>query len=144
MSNNLAPNFVPDDIVSTIKKITKSGLQQAEIASTGCDWDSVVKPLDVIEHELGRSMSVNSHINSVMYTDEFNAEYEKTLPIISKYYSKIASNKGLYKAYKKLSKSSLDSRQSHIIKNAIKDFELSGVALEGNNKERVMKIRYKT
>ena len=143
MSNNLAPNFVPDDIVSTIKKITKSGLQQAEIASTGCDWDSVVKPLDVIEHELGRSMSVNSHINSVMYTDEFNAEYEKTLPIISKYYSKIASNKGLYKAYKKLSKSSLDSRQSHIIKNAIKDFELSGVALEGNNKERVMKIKEK-
>ena len=143
MSNNLAPNFVPDDIVSTIKKITKSGLQQAEIASTGCDWDSVVKPLDIIEHELGRSMSVNSHINSVMYTDEFNAEYEKTLPIISKYYSKIASNKGLYKAYKKLSKSSLDSRQIHIINNAIKDFELSGVALEGNNKERVMKIKEK-
>ncbi|HIL42039.1 MAG TPA: M3 family peptidase [Gammaproteobacteria bacterium] len=141
MPNNITPNFSPKDIVNTIDEITKSGINQVEICVNGDDWDSVVKPLDIVEHELGRCMSVNSHINSVMYTDKFNTEYEKTLPIISKYYSEIASNKSLYKAYKRVSKTNLDSRQRHIIKDAIKGFELSGVALEGDKLKRLKKIK---
>jgi hypothetical protein len=77
MPNNITPNFSPKDIVNTIDEITKSGINQVEICVNGDDWDSVVKPLDIVEHELGRCMSVNSHINSVMYTDKFNTEYEK-------------------------------------------------------------------
>lgn len=141
MSNNLTPNFAPTNIVNTINDLTKLGLQQVELASAGNDWKSVVEPLDFIEHQLGRSISVNSHINAVMYTEEFNAQYEKTLPIISEYYSQMSSNKELYEAFKKVNNSNLDDKQKHIIKDAIKGFELSGVALEGKSLDRLMKIK---
>jgi hypothetical protein len=59
MSNNLTPNFEPINIVNTINDLTKSGLQQVELASAGNDWKSVVEPLDCIEHQLGRSISIN-------------------------------------------------------------------------------------
>ena len=81
MLNSLIPNFSTKNIVQDIQELTSLGLKGAELASKGVDWDSVVKPLDLISHEIGKSTSINSHINSVMYSDEFNKEYEKTLPI---------------------------------------------------------------
>ena len=143
MPNSLTPNFSTKNIVQDIQELTSLGLKGAELASKGVDWDSVVKPLDLISHEIGKSTNVNSHINSVMYSDEFNKEYEKTLPIISKYYSEMASNKGLYKAYKRVEKLRLNKQQRHIINESIKDFELSGVALKGKDNERMMKTTVK-
>ncbi len=141
MPNSLTPNFSTKNIVQDIQELTSLGLKGAELASKGVDWDSVVKPLDLISHEIGKSTSINSHINSVMYSDEFNKEYEKTLPIISKYYSEMTSNKALYKAYKRVEKLRLSKQQRHIINESIKDFELSGVALEGKDNERMMEIK---
>ena len=66
----------------------------------GNDWESVIGLLDESEHLIGREMSVNSHLNAVMFSESFNKEYEKTLPVIANYYSEIGANKPLYLAYK--------------------------------------------
>jgi len=141
MNNNQSPNFQPIKLEETINQITTKGLKMADIASQGNDWSSVIEPLDKIEHELGKQTSVNSHMNSVMFSEKFNIEYEKTLPLISKYYSEIGANKSLYKAFKRLKQSNLSEQQQHIIKESIQGFELSGVGLEGKSANRFKDIQ---
>ena len=137
----MKPNFQPKDIEKTIIELTKKGLEIANLAAKGDDWDSVVAPLDQMEFELGQHTSVNSHLNSVMFSEEFNAEYEKTLPLITNFYSEISTNKALYEAYKNLQNTKLNKQQQHIVKESIESFELSGVGLEGEQSARFKAIK---
>ena len=137
----MKPNFQPKDIEKTIVELTKKGLEIANLAAKGDDWNSVVAPLDQMEFELGQHTSVNSHLNSVMFSEEFNAEYEKTLPLITNFYSEISTNKALYEAYKNLQNTKLNKQQQHIVKESIESFELSGVGLEGEQSERFKAIK---
>ncbi|MEO1939593.1 M3 family metallopeptidase [Candidatus Thioglobus sp.] len=139
----MQPNFQPKDIVQTIKTLTRDGLKIADNASKGIDWHSVVEPLDQVEFELGQHTSVNSHLNSVMFSEEFNAEYEKTLPLITNFYTEISTNKALYQAYKNLKNTELDAQQKHIVRDAVKGFELSGVGLGGESSARFKVIKEK-
>lgn len=141
MKSNQTPNFNPKDIIRNITQLTENGLKQSELASKGDDWHSVVDLLDESEHLIGREMSVNSHLNAVMFSESFNEEYEKTLPIISNYYSEIGANKSLYNAFKRLKQSSLNEQQKHIVKDSIRGFELSGVGLEGEDSDRFKAIQ---
>ncbi len=138
---NLTPNFQPKNIVKTIESLTRQGLKVVDQSSQGNDWASVVTPLDSFEFELGQHSSVNSHLNAVMFDEAFNAEYEKTLPIISNFYSEVGANKSLYQAYKNLQNTDLDAAQQHIVKEAIEGFELSGVGLEGEASDRFKAIK---
>jgi len=137
----MKPNFQPKDIEKTIVELTKKGLDVANLAAKGDDWNSVVAPLDQMEFELGQHTSVNSHLNSVMFSEEFNAEYEKTLPLITNFYSEISANKALYEAYKNLQNTKLNKQQQHIVKESIESFELSGVGLESEQSERFKAIK---
>ena len=79
MKSNQTPNFIPKDIIRNITQLTEIGLKQSELASKGEDWHSVVDLLDESEHLIGREMSVNSHLNAVMFSESFNEEYELSL-----------------------------------------------------------------
>ncbi|MDC3316232.1 M3 family metallopeptidase, partial [Candidatus Thioglobus sp.] len=103
--------------------------------------ESVVGVLDEAEHLIGKEMSVNSHLNSVMFTDEFNKQYEKTLPLISNFYSDLGANKDLYKAFKRVNETTLNLQQQHIVNDSLRSFELSGVALDGTKSERFKEIQ---
>jgi len=141
MNSSQTPNFKPKDIVLNITQVVKDGTRQSAIASKGDDWESVVGVLDNNEHLIGKEMSVNSHLNAVMFSEEFNKDYEKTLPIISNYYSDLGANEDLYEAFKRVKNTSLNEQQKHIVKNSIKGFELSGVALKGADSERFKEIQ---
>ena len=141
MKSIQTPNFNPKDIIRNITQLTENGLKQSELASKGDDWHSVVDLLDESEHLIGKEMSVNSHLNAVMFSESFNEEYEKTLPVISNYYSEIGANKSLYNAFNRLKKTNLNEQQKHIVKDSIKCFELSGVGLEGEDSDRFKAIQ---
>jgi oligopeptidase A len=138
---NIIPNFKPENIVQSIEVLTKKGFEVVSQAENGDDWDSVITIMDNFECELGRLTSVNSHLNAVMFNDKFNEQYEKTLPIITNFYSEISSNKNLYQAYKKLQHTDLNKQQQYILQEAIDDFKLSGVGLEGENSKRFKAIK---
>ena len=74
MKSNQTPNFIPKDIIRNITQLTENGLKQSELASKGDDWHSVVDLLDESEHLIGKEMSVNSHLNAVMFSESFNEE----------------------------------------------------------------------
>ena len=137
----MKPNFHPKNIVQTIEGLTQKGLEVVALAEKGKDWDSVVGPLDKFEFELGQHISVNSHLNSVLFNEEFNAEYEKTLPLITNFYSEISTNKALYQTYKNLKNTDLNEQQKHIVQDAIEGFELSGVGLKGKQSDRFKAIK---
>ena len=141
MSADLKPNFEPDNIVENISKAINIGMTHSALASNGADWESVVGVLDEAEHLIGKEMSVNSHLNSVSFTDEFNAQYEKTLPLISNFYSDLGANKDLYQAFKRVSQTELSVQQQHIVNDSLRSFELSGVALDGAKSERFKEIK---
>jgi len=141
MSADLTPNFEPDNIVENISKAINIGMTHSALASNGADWESVVGVLDEAEHLIGKEMSVNSHLNSVSFTDEFNAQYEKTLPLISNFYSDLGANKDLYQAFKRVSQTELSVQQQHIVNDSLRSFELSGVALDGAKSERFKEIK---
>ena len=141
MNTELTPNFDPKNIVNSIRKAIDIGTTQSTLASQGVDWESVVGVLDEAEHLIGKEMSVNSHLNSVMFTDEFNKQYEKTLPLISNFYSDLGANKDLYKAFKRVNETTLNLQQQHIVNDSLRSFELSGVALDGTKSERFKEIQ---
>ena len=138
---NLTPNFKPKNIVQSIESLAQKGLKVVAQAEKGVDWDSVITATDDFECELGRLTSVNSHLNAVMFTDEFNEQYEQTLPIITNFYSDISSNKALYAAYKNLKNTNLNKQQQYILQESIDGFELSGVGLEGEASDRFKAIK---
>jgi len=141
MKSKQTPNFKPKDIVLKITQVVKDGISQSALASKGNDWESVVSVLDKNEHLIGKEMSVNSHLNAVMFSEEFNKEYEKTLPIISNYYSDLGANEDLYKAFKRVKNTSLKEQQEHIVNDSIRGFELSGVALKEDDSKRFKEIQ---
>ncbi|CAC9543079.1 Oligopeptidase A [Bathymodiolus heckerae thiotrophic gill symbiont] len=138
---NFTPNFQPKNIVASIENLVEKGLKVVALAEQSDNWDSVITPIDEFESELGRLTSVNSHLNATMFSDEFNAEYEKTLPIITNFYSDISSNKNLYQAYKNLKNTKLNKQQQHILQESIDGFELSGVGLKGEQSKRFKAIK---
>ena len=111
MKFDLSPNFEPDDIVRSISEAITLGQANSVKASQGSDWENVIGILDEAEHIIGKEMSVNSHLNSVMFSDDFNEQYEKTLPLISNYYSDLGANKELYEAFTRVKETHLTKQQ---------------------------------
>ena len=141
MSKNSSPNFNQENIVKSISDAISLGESKSNLACKGEDWESVIGILDEAEHHIGKEMSVNSHLNSVMFSDDFNKQYEKTLPLISNYYSDLGANKDLYHAFKRVKKTDLSEQQHHIVKESVRGFELSGVALDDTKSARFKEIK---
>ena len=107
-------------------------------------WASLVTPLDEIHDRLSQFWSPISHLNSVQNTPEIREAYNASLPKLSDYYTELGQNKALYEAYKALAESdeakSLTPAQAEAQTQTIRDFELSGVGLEGEPKKRYGEI----
>ena len=138
---SLSPDFSKKDINKNIELLISEGYEVVSNASNGDSWESVISLLDEFEFIFERECSVNSHLNSVMFDEKFNQEYEKTLPKISKFYSNISTNKELFKAYKRVLDTDLTQQQTHIVNEAIKGFQLSGIDLDADSQEEFKKIQ---
>lgn len=107
-------------------------------------WDSFVEPMEYGTSRLWRAWNVVNHLNNVQNTEEIRAAYNTMLPQISEFSTWLGLNKDLFNQYKKLHDSDefqgLNKTRQRIISEALKDFKLSGVELEGKDKERYAEI----
>jgi oligopeptidase A len=122
-------DFNSQNLVQNIQQIINGAAYKIKLASSGSTWDEVFNPLDEVMDVLGKQSAINSHLNAVNFSDEFNAEYEKTLPLLSNFYTDLGTNLELYQAYKNLEKQDLDVNQQYILTNVLRNFELSGINL---------------
>ncbi len=108
------------------------------------DWDSLVRPLEDFDDRLNKAWSPVSHMNAVVNSDALREAYNACLPLLSEYATEIGQNRQLFEAYLQLTQSAefgrLSSAQKKIIENALRDFRLSGVALEEAEKARFKEI----
>jgi len=113
----------------TIKEITHS---------EASDYETVLKPLQDLDEELGLFFTPLSHLNSVMNSDETQKAYEESLPLLSKFSSEMAQNETLFKKIEKIKASSEEAQT--VVAHEIRDFVLSGVNLPEKEKKRMEEI----
>ena len=130
-----------DALLKQCKAETDALVEQTEAAS----WQNLMQPMEEIGDKISRFWSPVSHINSVKNSDELRAAYENCLPIMSQYYSELGQNQGLFERVKALAESdafnSLDTAQKKAVSNSLRDFKLSGVALEEPARKRYAELQ---
>lgn len=105
---------------------------------------AVLEQIDALENNLSESWGVLSHLNAVMNNAETREVYQSLLPALSEYYTQLGQHTALYQTYQLIhdgqSYSTLSPAQQSAICLALRDFKLSGVALEGEEKNVTLKF----
>ena len=108
-------------------------------------WSGLVEPLTEIEERLNWSWGIVGHLMSVRNSPELREAYETMQPEIVKFYNKLSQSKPLYEAFKGIKEGAewdkLEPAQRRIVESSIRDFELSGVGLSGETRERFNQIQ---
>jgi len=108
-------------------------------------WDSILQPLEDLDDKLNRVWSPVSHLHAVADDEALRAAYNTCLSKLSDYGTEMGQHRGLYKAYKTVAESAqyeqLTTAQQKIIDNALRDFRLSGIDLEGDARTRYREIQ---
>jgi oligopeptidase A len=114
---------------------------------SACDhptWDSVAAEIQDIEEHLERVWAPVSHLNAVSDSEAFRAAVEVCLPKLSDFSTELGQNLTLFDGYKKLCRSAefelLSEARKKVVKNAIRDFRLSGAELQDDARDRFREI----
>ena len=110
-------------------------------------WENFFQNIENMDDRLQRVWSPISHLHSVADNNELRVAYNNCLTKLSNYATEMGQNVDLFKAYdifsKKSSFENLSKPQKKIINNAIRDFRLSGIALNVEPKKIYKKIQNK-
>lgn len=108
-------------------------------------WDNLIAPIEEVDDQLSRKWSPISHMNSVVSNDELREAHDACLPFLSEYGTWVGQNTDLYNAYCQIQASDnfayLTEAQQKVINHGIRDFKLSGVALDDTKKARYAEIQ---
>ena len=108
-------------------------------------WSGVVEPLTAIDERLGWSWGIVGHLMGVKNSPELREAYQQMQPEVIKFYTKLTQSKPLYEAFKGIKEGAewdkLEPAQKRIVESSLRDFELSGVGLSGETKERFNQIQ---
>jgi oligopeptidase A len=124
-----------EQAITECKKVIATVLEEKTFT-----WANLVMPTDEADDTLTKLWSPVSHMNSVINSDELRDAYESCLPLLSEYGTFVGQHQGLYEAYQQLADSNeyqqLNIAQKKVIDNALRDFKLSGIALNDDDKKR--------
>ncbi len=108
------------------------------------DFDSLVRPLEEMSHELGRVWSPVSHLQSVLDNPDWRDAYNASLPLMTEHGTELSQNKRLQEAYAQVEASlpaDATPAMRKLLEQELRDFRLSGVALPDGEKARYKEIR---
>ena len=105
---------------------------------------NTLEQLDTLENNMSEAWGVLSHLNAVMNNSQTREVYQALLPSLSAYYTELGQHTVLYQTFQQVHDASeysdLSAAQQSAIRLALRDFKLSGVALEGEAKKRYAEI----
>ncbi len=153
MEKGLFPEFTYSDEnldqlkEKVLKKVEENKRKIEELLKIGNKtYANFVKPYQIIHVELGLLYSPISHLNYVKNSPKTQEVYSSLLPVITEYYTNLGQDERLYKAFKEIykkEKDNLSQEQRKVLEDAIRDFELSGVSLPEEKREKVKEINIK-
>lgn len=131
-----------DDCRRTVERVVSD-----EENKENATWDSLIAPIDEALSVLGKTWGIVTHLNSVVSSDELREAHDEMLPIVSEFYTWLGQNYELYQAYKDLyahdSYLFMGEAQRRAVELELRDFKLSGIALEAEDKKRFAELRAK-
>ncbi|MFA5960977.1 MAG: M3 family metallopeptidase [Tatlockia sp.] len=147
MSEVSLPSFSTIDIehyADRLGALLQSNLESIELvlaSNKQFNWQNLMYLLEDMDDALEQYWSPLSHLHAVMNSKPLRACYESCLPKLSAYEAAIGHNQALYNAIKSIDKQALDAVPCKIIDDTLRDFELSGVALSAEKKQRFEAIQ---
>jgi oligopeptidase A len=131
----------PAEVEGKVRALLDANRAELErlLATDAPTWDSVIVPLEEMQHRLSRAWSPVGHMNGVVNSDELRAAYNACLPLLTAWNTDLAQNERLYQAYETVLKNEgtrLTAGQRKLVENALRDFRLAGVALSPEKKQR--------
>lgn len=127
------------EAIGHCKEVIKEVVENGEIS-----YINIAAQLEEADDALGKLFSPLSHMNSVVSSDELRAAHDACLPHLSEYSTFVGQHQGLCDLYKALANSedfeNLNTAQQKVVTNAVRDFELSGVALPDDKKAEYAKM----
>ena len=144
LGSQMLPPFAeirPEHVVPAMRELLGAGRRRLEeiAAATAPTFDSVVEPLEALQHRLSKTWSPVSHLNAVANNEPLRGAYNACLPLLSEYQTDLAQSEALYRAYLVIAERDgprLSVEQRRVLDNALRDFRLAGVALDATRKQR--------
>jgi oligopeptidase A len=103
-------------------------------------WDGLCAEVEALEDDLARCWAPVSHLNGVLNGEQLRNAYNACLPQLSAYHSWLGQHEALYRAYRAVAATDVAVDEvpgrRRALANALRDFELAGVALGGAGRER--------
>ncbi len=129
-----------DELLANARKIVADSLNANDVYT----WENLIESIEMAEDKLNKAWSSVNHLNSVMSNDKLRDAYNACLPKLSDYATEMGQNEELFHAYKSIVSHEtfkfLTKAQQKVITNALRDFQLSGVALPEEQKQRYKEI----
>ena len=107
------------------------------------DFDSVMLAQERLEQRLNRVWSPVSHLHAVADTPALREAYDAALEKITDFFAELGQNRELYAAVRAVADADgapLAPARRALVDHALRDFRLSGVALEGTARDRFRAI----
>ncbi len=139
--------ITPDHVIPAMTELlqeldAKLSHLEANVKPT---WEGLVEPLTEIEEKFSWSWGIVGHLMGVKNSPELRDAYETVQPQVVQFINKLGQSKPLYEAFKSLQGSplwnTLENAQKRIVETAIREAELSGVALTGETREQFNNIQ---
>ena len=149
LDTSALPRFAeiaPEHVLPALEHLIslhRSKLDQLLDRSTDPDFDSLVLPLEDMEHELSRVWSPVSHLQGVLGSHEWREAYNAALPILTEYGTELSQNVRLQQAYARVEcglPAGASEARRNAVAHALRDFRLAGVDLPEQEKRRYREI----
>jgi len=139
--------IAPEHVVPAIDAVLAESRRTVErVLAKGAasTWEDLVEPIEDMDERLNRTWSPVQHLHSVADAPALRDAYNACLPRLSDWESELGQNERLYAAYRGLRESAgfeaLDVAQRKIVDNALREFRLAGVHLDGADKRRYREL----
>lgn len=111
--------------------------------TTQRSFDTLVSPLEEMNHELSRLWSPVRHLQSVLEDPAWRDAYNATLPLMTEHDTELSQNMELQQAYQAVADdlaSDAEPAMLMLVRQELRDFRLAGVALPDAQKERYREL----
>jgi oligopeptidase A len=115
---------------------------EAQAAPT---WQALVEPIERMADRLALTWGVVGHLMSVKNSEELRRAYESVQPDVVRFSIRLAQSRAIYEGLQALRAGDafreLDAAQQRIVDLLLRDAELAGVGLQGEERERFNAIQ---
>ena len=137
-----------DQVVPSVEQTLadyQSLVETLTASASANTFNALVAPLERMEERLGRVFAPVSHLHGVKDSPALREAYSAALELITEHGTVLGQNRALYEAVRKVRDgvgfAALDRAQQTLVQDSVRDFELSGVALEEPARSRFRDIQ---